>query len=153
MEDGDLMEFVEPLIVAEIMGGRQGFFICHSDSMEVDQYLSPLPQQYQLKPGNLYFELPVNKLEFRLRASDMAAMAIQACAAMRQANDGKKCSCKIMAFPCRKKGQLGGELEELNFARGYSEKVSTEVNLQCLTPMSRKAWQSRLPTIPEGLAC
>ncbi|XP_057837507.2 uncharacterized protein LOC131047725 [Cryptomeria japonica] len=153
MEDGDLMEFVEPLRVAEIMGARHGFFICRYDSMEVDQYLSPLPQQYQLKPGNLYFELPVNKLESRLPASDMAALAIQACAAKRQTDYGKKCNCKIMAFPSRNKVQLRGELEELNFGRGYSEKVSTEVYLQYLTPMSRKAWQSRLPTIPEGLAC
>ncbi|XP_057837447.1 uncharacterized protein LOC131047670 [Cryptomeria japonica] len=151
MEDGELKEFVEPVRVEETMRGRNGFFICHSDSIDINQYLSPLPPQYQLKLGHLYFELPVNKLEYPLPASDMVALATKACAALKLAHSKSSCCCKIMVFSSRNKLQFGGEHEELNSENG-SATIRTNMGIKRIDMIDCKTCKSRLPTIPEGLA-
>lgn len=77
-----IKEFPEPVKVAEILRERPGFFVCHADSMRFDEYVSPLSAQQELQMEHLYFMLPVAKLRRPLTASDMAALAVEASAAM-----------------------------------------------------------------------
>jgi len=97
---GGLIEFPEPVKVAEILRERPGFFVCHADSMRYDEYVSPLSAEQELQVEHLYFMLPVTKLRHPLPASDMVALAVKASAAMersrRRYNKLGRRRCKIM---------------------------------------------------------
>jgi hypothetical protein len=79
---GLIREFPEHVKVAQILRERPGFFVCHADSMRYDQYLSPLSAEQELQVKHLYFMLPVTRLRRPLPATDMAALAVEARAAM-----------------------------------------------------------------------
>lgn len=81
---GLIKEFTEPVKVAEILREMPGFFICNADSMRYDECISPLSAEQELQVKHLYFLLPVTKLRHPLLASDMAALAVEASAAMEQ---------------------------------------------------------------------
>ncbi|KAH9289504.1 hypothetical protein KI387_033621, partial [Taxus chinensis] len=97
LDDGSLREFVEPVKVAEIVREIPDLFVCHSDRMAFDEYLSPLPADVELQVGQIYFLLPLIKSRYPLPASDMAALAVKAAAAMqtRQKKKKKWRRCKI----------------------------------------------------------
>nr|DAD22450.1 TPA_asm: hypothetical protein HUJ06_023914 [Nelumbo nucifera] len=48
-------------------------FICNSDKLFYDSLIPPLHPAQQLQPGQLYFVLPLTRMQYRLTASDMAA--------------------------------------------------------------------------------
>jgi len=95
-----MREFTEHVKVEEILRDRPGFFVCHADSMRFDEYLSPLSAKQELQLENLYFLLPLTRLRHPLPASDMAALAVEASAAMEQSRRrykklGLRRGCKI----------------------------------------------------------
>ncbi|XP_057837484.1 uncharacterized protein LOC131047702 [Cryptomeria japonica] len=84
LEDGGLEEFVEPVEVSGILRERAGFFVCNSDCMDYNQYLIPLPVDYQLEVNYLYFLLPVEYLKNPLPASEMVSLARRADGALKR---------------------------------------------------------------------
>ncbi|XP_021725465.1 uncharacterized protein LOC110692729 [Chenopodium quinoa] len=112
LEDGRLEEFSYPVKASYLLSKDPNVFICNSDEMDFDGYVSAVRAEDELQPGQLYFALPLAKLSRPLHAEDMAALAVKANAALLKSRAGEKCG-------CRKKGGFfgGGEKEERSSAK------------------------------------
>lgn len=88
---GELREYSIPITVDEVLQ-RETFsstlILCNSDSLYYDESIPALDQEYELQPGQIYFVLPKTKLEHRLSASDMAALAVKASVAIQNGGSG-----------------------------------------------------------------
>ncbi|KAM7250947.1 hypothetical protein ACFE04_022830 [Oxalis oulophora] len=95
LHDGQLQEFSYPVKVSYVLLKNPSCFICDSDDMDFDGVVSPLKDNDELFPGNLYFALPLSKLRRRLEAEEMAALAVKASSALMKSGCGeKKCACQ-----------------------------------------------------------
>ncbi|RRT76735.1 hypothetical protein B296_00008290 [Ensete ventricosum] len=82
--DGSLSEYFTEVTVYEVLGRHHpSRFICSSDELYCNTYIPALGSQESLQLGQLYFMLPVSKLEYPLSGSDMAALAVKASLALR----------------------------------------------------------------------
>lgn len=72
--DGSLREFGVQIKAEEIILQNPDHFLCNSDSLYIDQYMVPVNSEEELEMGQLYFLLPLCKLQYVLSMSDMAAM-------------------------------------------------------------------------------
>lgn len=85
--NGDLLEFPGSITVSEALqkqSKNESCFICNSDRLNFDEYISELKAEYQLQAGQIYFMLPKTKLHYKLSASDMAALAVKASVALQK---------------------------------------------------------------------
>ncbi|KAJ4966210.1 hypothetical protein NE237_018059 [Protea cynaroides] len=105
LEDGKLQEFSYPVKVSEVLRKNPTCFICNSDEMYFDDFVSAISEKEVLQPGYLYFALPLSKLKHPLQAEEMAALAVKASLALRRSSGGdKQCGCSRngvvpVAFP------------------------------------------------------
>ncbi|KAB2595786.1 hypothetical protein D8674_031236 [Pyrus ussuriensis x Pyrus communis] len=81
-------EYPVPLNVSEVLEADQSssLFICHSDSLYYDSYIPALDSEDPLEANQIYFVLPRSKLQRRLSATDMAALAVRASLALQKIN-------------------------------------------------------------------
>ncbi|GER35707.1 plastid movement impaired 2 [Striga asiatica] len=95
MDDGGLQEFTCPVKASYVLQANPAYFICNSDEMEFGDVVSPVSDDEELQPGQLYFALPLSRLRRRLRAEEMAALAVKATAAL------ARCGCRSnsLVFP------------------------------------------------------
>ncbi|KAL0412513.1 UNVERIFIED_CONTAM: hypothetical protein Sradi_1453000 [Sesamum radiatum] len=98
--DGQLQEFSWPVRVSSLLHSNSGCFICSSEEMELDEFAAAMGGDEVLQPGELYFELPLDRRNRRLQVEDMAALVLKASAALascstRDDDDGGmiRCSC------------------------------------------------------------
>ncbi|CAA7393841.1 unnamed protein product [Spirodela intermedia] len=82
MEDGELKEFVGPARAGLVLGKAAGYFVCNSDDMEFDDYVTAVGADEELRPGQLYFVLPRSMLKRRLQPEELAALAVKASSAL-----------------------------------------------------------------------
>lgn len=82
--DGSLTEFVEHIKAEEIILQNPHHFLCDSDSLYIDSYMVAIHPEEELEMGQLYFLLPLRKLQYVLSVSDMAAMLRRAHSAIDQ---------------------------------------------------------------------
>ncbi|XP_076921530.1 uncharacterized protein LOC143582975 [Bidens hawaiensis] len=92
--NGQLREFTSPVKVFLLNDGVC-FFICNSDEMDFDKYVTAMCGESELLPGQLYFELPASWLNRRLTAEDMAALAVKAGAALMVSGGKVGCGCWV----------------------------------------------------------
>ncbi|MQM17851.1 hypothetical protein Taro_050832 [Colocasia esculenta] len=78
MEDGQLREFSGPVSAAQVLRKDLGCFVCNADDMELDDYVTAVGSDEELRPGQLYFVLPRSMLRRRLLPEEMAALAVKA---------------------------------------------------------------------------
>ncbi|XP_076906712.1 uncharacterized protein LOC143562929 [Bidens hawaiensis] len=90
--NGQLREFTSPVKVFLLNDGVC-FFICNSDEMDFDKYVTAMSGESELRPGQLYFELPASWLNRRLTAEDMAALAVKAGTALMVSGGKVGCGC------------------------------------------------------------
>uniref|UniRef100_A0A0V0GW79 Putative ovule protein n=1 Tax=Solanum chacoense TaxID=4108 RepID=A0A0V0GW79_SOLCH len=64
--------------------------------MDFGDVVSALSADEELQPGQLYFALPLSKLKRRLKAEEMAALAVKASSALNNCGGEK--------YGCRRKG-------------------------------------------------
>ncbi|XP_019168635.1 PREDICTED: uncharacterized protein LOC109164580 [Ipomoea nil] len=95
---GELRQFSIPVKVSQVLFSESttttttsaldhaSFFMCNSDRLYFDDYIPPMDQEDELEAGQIYFLLPTNKLQYRLSASDMAALAVKASLALQTIN-------------------------------------------------------------------
>lgn len=84
--DGALQEFSSPVKVSHVLQKNPACFVCDSDDMYFDDFVSAMDGEEELRLGQLYFALPLNWLGQPLQAEDMAALAVKASVAL-----GKSC--------------------------------------------------------------
>ncbi|XP_021600810.2 uncharacterized protein LOC110606350 [Manihot esculenta] len=95
--NGNLQEYNVPVFVSQVINceaasssssssSSPSLFLCNSDFLSYDDYIPVLDSNAQLKANQLYFVLPRSKLQNRLNASDMAALAVKASIAIQNAS-------------------------------------------------------------------
>lgn len=90
LANGELRQYFLPITVSQVLHSQNSspdaFFLCNSDNLYFDDYIPSLLPHDELEPAQIYFLLPTAKLQYRLAASDMAALAVKASAALEQIN-------------------------------------------------------------------
>ncbi|PKA60976.1 hypothetical protein AXF42_Ash019965 [Apostasia shenzhenica] len=94
--DGELREFAWPVKAAHALHKNPDCFVCDSDEMEFGGYVSAVPADQELRPGQIYFALPRSMLRQPLQAEDLAALAVKASAALMKAAPG---GARPLVFP------------------------------------------------------
>ncbi|KAK6130571.1 hypothetical protein DH2020_035663 [Rehmannia glutinosa] len=88
--NGDLRRYPLPVTVSQVLNfealSPDSFFVCNSDRLYFDDYVPRLDSEDELEPAEIYFVLPISKLQHRLAASDMAALAVKASVAINASN-------------------------------------------------------------------
>ncbi|OAY79575.1 hypothetical protein ACMD2_23222 [Ananas comosus] len=83
--DGRLQEFAGPArarhVLQKVVGGG-GFAVCSADDVELGERVAAVGPDEELQAGQLYFLLPAGMLRRRVRAEDMAELALRASAAL-----------------------------------------------------------------------
>ncbi|KAL8266244.1 hypothetical protein R6Q59_003588 [Mikania micrantha] len=82
LPDGRLQEFFQPTKASYFLHKNPNTFICDSDEMDFDDVVSPIKDDEELQPGQLYFVLPIKRLNLPLQPEEMAALAVKASAAL-----------------------------------------------------------------------
>ncbi|CAF2018820.1 BnaC07g31880D [Brassica napus] len=82
LPDGTLQEFTSPVKVWQILQKNPTSFVCNSDDMNFDDAVLAVGGSEDLRPGELYFVLPLTWLNHPLRAEEMAALAVKASSAL-----------------------------------------------------------------------
>lgn len=99
--NGDLHQYTIPLTVSKVLEmefptrtppAANYFFVCNSDRLYYDDYIPALDVEDELQANQIYFVLPASKLQYRLTASDMAALAVKASLALQKSNTNKSSS-------------------------------------------------------------
>lgn len=73
---GELCHYAVPITAGQVHSSES--FVCNSDALVHGEFILELKSEEELLPDNLYFILPKIKLNHRLNASDMAALAVRA---------------------------------------------------------------------------
>ncbi|KAK1323079.1 hypothetical protein QJS10_CPA02g00106 [Acorus calamus] len=82
LPDGKLEEFSQPVKASIVLKKDPNCFICNSDDMEFDGFVSAVSADDDLLPGRLYFLLPLSCLRRPMQAEEMAALAVRASQAL-----------------------------------------------------------------------
>ncbi|CDY28078.1 BnaC06g02590D [Brassica napus] len=82
LPDGALHEFTSPVKVWQIFQKNPTSFVCNSDDMDFDDAVIAVGGSEDLRPGELYFVLPLTWLKYPLRAEQMAALAVKGSSAL-----------------------------------------------------------------------
>ncbi|KAE8691179.1 hypothetical protein F3Y22_tig00110893pilonHSYRG01406 [Hibiscus syriacus] len=90
--NGDLHKYTLPVFVSQVLYSEASpsIFLCNSDSLCYDEYIPALDVDYQLQANQIYFVLPVSKLQNRLASTDMAALAVTASRAIENDSNRRK---------------------------------------------------------------
>ncbi|CAI9771465.1 unnamed protein product [Fraxinus pennsylvanica] len=87
--NGELRQFSVPTTVSQVLesvNSTLGSFVCDSDCLYFNDYIPALAPEDALEESQIYFVLPKTKLQYRLTASDMAALAVKASVALDKMN-------------------------------------------------------------------
>uniref|UniRef100_A0A1J3J8T1 Uncharacterized protein n=1 Tax=Noccaea caerulescens TaxID=107243 RepID=A0A1J3J8T1_NOCCA len=99
--NGDLREYDVPVLASQVLEAESmasssssssrssSYFLCNSDSLYYDDFIPAIGSEEILQADQIYFVLPISKRQYRLTASDMAALAVKASVAIEKAA-GKK---------------------------------------------------------------
>ncbi|XP_013590392.1 PREDICTED: uncharacterized protein LOC106298799 [Brassica oleracea var. oleracea] len=96
--NGDLREYNVPVLASQVLEAESmassssrpsSYFLCNSDSLYYDDFIPAIEPEEILQADQIYFVLPVSKRQYRLTASDMAALAVKASVAMEKAAKNK----------------------------------------------------------------
>ncbi|KAJ0798236.1 hypothetical protein HanPI659440_Chr04g0182621 [Helianthus annuus] len=97
--DGQLREYSSPVkvfLVAPPLAADFSSFICNADEIDFDKYVTAMREEEELRPGQLYFQLPESWFKRRLMAEDMASLAAKAGKALMGNGGGKvRCGCCV----------------------------------------------------------
>ncbi|KAH6821322.1 hypothetical protein C2S53_006153 [Perilla frutescens var. hirtella] len=85
---GELRRFPLPITASQVIEAESlnlspnSVFLCSSDRLYFDDFIPSLAPDDHLDAAQIYFLLPTSKLQYRLSASDMAALAVKASVAL-----------------------------------------------------------------------
>lgn len=90
LHDGRLQEFSYPVKASYLLQNDPTIFICNSDEMDFGDVVSAVSSEEELQLGQLYFALPLSNLKHKLKAEEMAALAVKASSALNNSSSGEK---------------------------------------------------------------
>ncbi|MED6171813.1 hypothetical protein PIB30_044231 [Stylosanthes scabra] len=90
VHDGRFQEFSYAVKVSYLLQLYQGCFICNSDDMEFDGVIRAVRETEFLKLGQLYFVLPLDRLNRTIKPEEMAALAVLASSAIAKSGFGRR---------------------------------------------------------------
>lgn len=80
--NGQLQEFQQLITAGEILVQNPDFFLCSSEAMNVNSLVPQMAKDEILQLGQLYFLLPISKLNTPLSLQDMCTLAVKASTAL-----------------------------------------------------------------------
>ncbi|MCD9560317.1 hypothetical protein HAX54_018932 [Datura stramonium] len=89
LDDGRLQEFSYPVKASYLLQNDPTIFICNSDEMDFGDVVSAVSAEEELQLGQLYFALPLSRLKRKLKAEEMAALAVKASSALNNTSGQK----------------------------------------------------------------
>ncbi|XP_016561892.2 uncharacterized protein LOC124895672 [Capsicum annuum] len=95
LHDGRLQEFSYPVKASYLLQHDPTIFICNSDDMDFGNVVSAVSDEEELQLGQLYFALPLSHLKHKLKAEEMAALAMKASSAL---NNSSSSAEKFIVF-------------------------------------------------------
>ncbi|XP_044475006.1 uncharacterized protein LOC123202927 [Mangifera indica] len=120
---GNLLQYKVPVFVSQVLQAdptASNCFLCNSDSLLYDEHIPALDLDEQLQPNQIYFVLPNSKLQYKVSASDMVALAVKASVALQ--NGSKK------SRRHRKKSQISPVFPLIQTTSVYSlDRAATKV--------------------------
>ncbi|KAL3643823.1 hypothetical protein CASFOL_011755 [Castilleja foliolosa] len=123
LADGKLLEYSYPVSVSYVLQKNiPACFICNADELDFDDVVSALGGDDVLYPGHLYFALPLSRMGRRLRAEEMAALAVRASSALK--DHTVVFSVDSVARPARRKAAGGGESGRRRRRGEFKERLS-----------------------------
>lgn len=90
VHDGTMKEFSYPVKVSYLLQIYPTCFICDADEMGFNDVVTALDDDEVLRPGQLYFALPLTRLKRHLPAEELAALAVKASYALTKSCAGEK---------------------------------------------------------------
>lgn len=102
--NGQLRQFQVPITASQLLvqlesQSPSSYVVCNSDSLYYDEHIPAMDSSHELQAGQIYFVLPNSKLKYPLSASDMAALAVKASAAISSINNDSKISSTSQISP------------------------------------------------------
>ncbi|KAF6155767.1 hypothetical protein GIB67_007414 [Kingdonia uniflora] len=82
LQNGQLQEFSYPIKASYVLQKHPSHIVCNSDEMDFDSFVLALHADEDLKPGQLYFLLPLSYLKRPIMPDEMAALAVKASSAL-----------------------------------------------------------------------
>ncbi|XP_059282484.1 uncharacterized protein LOC132036222 [Lycium ferocissimum] len=119
LQDGRLQEFPYPIKASYLLQKDPTIFICNSDEMEFGDMVYAINGDEELQLGQLYFALPLKRLRSKLRAEEMAALAVKASSALKRSSSccREKCGCRNKEFVFSE-GKGGGKVADGSLRKG-----------------------------------
>uniref|UniRef100_A0ACD5Y3S4 Uncharacterized protein n=1 Tax=Avena sativa TaxID=4498 RepID=A0ACD5Y3S4_AVESA len=91
--EGSVAQYATPVTAREALGdaaNNASTFLCSSDELRFDAPARALAEEEALRPGWLYFVLPVSMLRRPLSGQEMAALAVKASSAFASIASNRK---------------------------------------------------------------
>ncbi|CAN4081606.1 unnamed protein product [Withania somnifera] len=139
LHDGRLQEFSYPVKASYLLQNDPTIFICNSDEMDFGDLVSAISAEEELQLGQLYFALPLSHLKHKLKAEEMAALAVKASSALNNSISGEK-------FIVSEKG---GDHFSKQVADDHSGTLTPRQKNGCSSSGRRKKFTAKLSAIHE----
>ncbi|XP_059637199.1 uncharacterized protein LOC132279283 [Cornus florida] len=167
---GVLREYEVPVTVSQVLQTENSLsssFVCNSDRLYYEDFIPALAPADDLQAGQIYFVLPTSKLQYRLSASDMAALAVKASVALQKSKGGShRRNKKAQISPILEVNQRvssysetkvysDGLVKKKSFEKRVASRVSRSGSVKRMQRYSRaklmaRSFRMRLSTIDEG---
>uniref|UniRef100_A0ACD5Y812 Uncharacterized protein n=1 Tax=Avena sativa TaxID=4498 RepID=A0ACD5Y812_AVESA len=148
--DGSVAQYATPVTAREALGdaanNSASTFLCSSDELRFDTPARALAPEEALRPGWLYFVLPVSMLRRPLSGQEMAALAVKASstlAAVASNRKGRQKAARVAPLVVADAGERDGEWSNHHVYGKYGPRKTAS------RPVSRAGVQ-RLSAISEA---
>lgn len=88
--NGKLQEFKQPIRAGKLLSQNQNYFVCCSETMNVDSFPVQMAEDDELQVGQLYFLMPVSKSQTLITLQDLCTLAIKASAGINSGSERRR---------------------------------------------------------------
>ncbi|XP_028763965.1 uncharacterized protein LOC114722176 [Neltuma alba] len=80
--EGGFKELKQPVTASSVIADNPNCFLCDSESIYLGTCLPPVPEEELLRPGQIYFLVPLSQAHQPLSLSTLCDLAIKASSAL-----------------------------------------------------------------------
>jgi len=148
--DGSLIECSAPVSVSQVLGPNSvSGLLCNSDSLNYNEYIPALAMDDMIEPGQLYFVLPIEKLDCALSGPDMAMLAVKASSAIAGTGKSRRRREAVQVVPMREGDGLDEHKTVNELSVGKSSSTSARKKNARSGARLHRSSKQRLSTIEE----